>query len=194
MQIILGITGGTGCGKTTVLDLLSEEGFYVIDCDRLYHTLLECDSDMLRAISEAFPGVVKNGMLERKLLGQQVFSDKAALERLNRTVWSFICRAVQAQIEAAAPQNCAIDAIGLFESGLAELCTHTIAVTAPAQARIARLVARDNITKEYAALRIEAQEKNETFAKKCTFVLDNHFSTREEFRLYAAKILKETIL
>ena len=194
MQYIFGITGGTGCGKTTVLNILSEMGFHVLDCDQLYHNLLKTSVPMLRAINTTFPGVVQNGILQRKLLGQKVFSDKKALGLLNATVWPFVYSAVKQQIDAAAPQNCAIDAIGLFESGLADLCTHTIAVTAPTDVRISRLIARDNISEEYAALRIQAQEENETFAAKCDIVLDNHFPTQAEFRLYAAKILKETIL
>jgi len=194
MQYIFGITGGTGCGKTTVLNILSDMGFHVIDCDQLYHSLLKTDAPMLRAIDEAFPGVVQNGILQRKLLGQRVFSDKNALDLLNKTVWPFVCRAVKQQISAAAPRNCAIDAIGLFESGLAGLCTHTIAVTAPTDARVARLMARDHISEEYATLRIKAQGENEIFAAKCDIVLDNHYPTQDEFRLCAAKILKETIL
>lgn len=194
MQYIFGITGGTGCGKTTVLNVLSEMDFHVIDCDQLYHTLLKTNTPMLRAIESVFPGVVQDGILQRKLLGQRVFSNQAALDLLNKTVWPFVIEAVKQQIEAAAPQNCAIDAIGLFESGLAGLCTHTIAVTAPTDARIKRLMARDNISEEYATLRIKAQEKNETFAARCDLVLNNHFPTQAEFRLYAESLLKETIL
>lgn len=194
MQKIIGITGGTGCGKTTVLDVLKELGFHVIDCDALYHSLLREDTDMLKAIDDTFPGVVENGILQRKALGTRVFADKSALDKLNKTVWPFVGRAVEESIRAQTPKNCAIDAIGLFESGLARLCTHTIAVTAPTGARVARLMARDNITEEYAILRIGAQEQNETFAAKCDLILDNHFPTEADFRQYAATILKETIL
>ena len=194
MQKIIGITGGTGCGKTTVLDVLKELGFHVIDCDALYHRLLQEDADILKAIDDTFPGVVENGTLQRKVLGARVFADKAALEKLNKTVWPFVDRAVEKAIHARTPQNCAIDAIGLFESGLARLCTHTVAVTAPTKARVERLMARDGITEEYASLRISAQEQNETFAARCDLVLDNHFPAEADFRQYAATTLKETIL
>ena len=193
MKKIFGITGGTGCGKTTVLRVLQEMGFHIIDCDAVYHRLLEEDAQMLRAIEDRFPGVVENGQLQRKKLGQVVFSNEDALDTLNKTVWPFVKRAVQETVEnTAAP--CAIDAIGLFESGLSHLCTHTIAVTAPKEARIKRLMARDQILEEYAALRIDAQHDNEYFAAKCDIVLDNHFQTEDDFRRYAAQTLKETIL
>lgn len=193
MKTTIGITGGTGCGKTTVLHILQEMGFHIIDCDRVYHRLLEEDAKMLCAIDGCFPGVVNDGQLQRKKLGQIVFSNEQALDTLNKTVWPFVYRAVQKEIERTdAP--CAIDAIGLFESGLNELCTHTVAVTAPREARIRRLMARDVISEDYAALRIDAQKDNDHFAAKCGLVLDNHFSTEDEFRRYTAQMLKETIL
>lgn len=194
MQTIIGITGGTGCGKTTVLQVLQELGVHVIDCDALYHELLQTDQDMLSAINETFPGVVQNGVLQRKLLGRQVFSNRDALDKLNKTVWPFVFRAVERWLHANAPKTCAIDAIGLFESGLSELCSHTIAVTAPEGMRIKRLMARDDITEDYAKLRIQAQKQNEHFSSLCTLTLDNRFSSKEEFYQYAKQILKETIL
>ena len=193
MQTIIGITGGTGCGKTTVLKVLQELGFHIIDCDAVYHKLLESSDEMLRAIDAAFPGVVENGSLQRKKLGAVVFSNEEALDTLNKTVWPFVDIAVQQEIRETG-KPCAIDAIGLFESGLADLCTHTVAVTAPRAARICRLMARDGISEDYAALRIDAQKSNEAFAEKCGIILDNPFPTEAAFRQYATDILKETIL
>lgn len=194
MQTVIGITGGTGSGKTTVLHVLEELGVHIIDCDAVYHRLLEENFEMLNAIDHAFPGVVQEKKLQRKVLGQRVFSDKAALDILNKTVWPFVCQAVKQEIEAIAPKPCAIDAIGLFESGLSALCTHTIAVTAPEDLRIRRLMARDGISEEYARLRIQAQETDEVFAAKCGLTLDNHFPAEAAFRQYAKDRLKETIL
>ena len=119
MQTIIGITGGTGCGKTTALNVLSGMGVHVIDCDAVYHHLLETDQAMLRDLNAAFPGVVEDGVLRRKQLGQQVFGDSQALDRLNQTVWPHVCRAVQREIEAHAPQPCAIDAIGMLPKAAA---------------------------------------------------------------------------
>ena len=82
--MILGITGGTGCGKTTLLNLIADHGGLILDCDAIYHELLISDKEMLAAIEHRFPGVVENGALNRKKLGGIVFADENALQDLNR--------------------------------------------------------------------------------------------------------------
>lgn len=170
--MIIGITGGTGCGKTTLLNLIREQGGLVLDCDAIYHELLISDKKMLDAIDARFPGVVEDGMLNRKELGAIVFSDKQALLDLNAITHRAVKREVLRQLEAK-PTLAAIDAIGLFEGGLAELCDVTVAVTAPAEDRICRLMARDGITEEYARSRIAAQHDEGWFRDRCTYVLEN---------------------
>ena len=192
-MIIIGITGGTGCGKTTALLALEELGFHIIDCDALYHRLLQTDSAMLEAINRVFPGTVEDGTLQRKKLGQQVFADPAALETLNRTVWPFVNRAVEAILQEKAPKPCAIDAIGLMESGLDKLCTHTVAITASEETRVARLMAREGIDETYARLRIRAQKSNEVFAAACGMTIDNHDSCAADFQA-RCKAIFQTIL
>ncbi len=192
-MIIIGITGGTGCGKTTALLALEELDFHIIDCDALYHQLLQTDRAMLDAINVTFPGTVENGVLQRKLLGQQVFADPAALERLNRTVWPFVNHAVEAILREKSPHPCAIDAIGLLESGLDKLCTHTVAITAPEDVRVARLMAREGISEEYARLRIRAQKSNEVFAAACGMTIENHDSCAADFQT-RCKAIFQTIL
>ena len=78
--MILGITGGTGCGKTTLLTAFEELGGLVLDCDAIYHQLLATDPALLQAIESRFPGTVENGALQRKKLGAIVFADEAALQ------------------------------------------------------------------------------------------------------------------
>ena len=178
--MILGITGGTGSGKTTLLKLLEEKGFSVLDCDAIYHDLLKKDKGLLCAIESRFPGTVAGGELDRKKLGKIVFSDKAALLDLN-TITHTAVKAEVLRILKTQSGPAAIDAIGLFEGGLAELCDLTVAVTAPAELRIKRLMARDNISEEYAHARITAQRPQEEFENLADFTLANN-STREAFR------------
>ena len=171
--MIIGITGGSGCGKTTLLDMIRDMGGLVLDCDAIYHELLQTDRAMLDAIGGRFPGTVDQGILQRKKLGAIVFADPAALQDLNRITHAAVKQEVLRRL-AAEPALAAIDAIGLFESDLAELCHVTVAVTAPTELRIQRLMARDGISEEYARSRIAAQHDAAWFAERCSYVLENN--------------------
>ena len=170
--MIIGITGGTGCGKTTLLNVIRDRGGLVLDCDAIYHELLKSDKEMLTAIGTRFPGVVENGALNRKKLGSIVFSDKDALLDLNKITHTAVKAEVLRRL-ASGPKLAAIDAIALFEGGLAELCDTTVAVTAPTEDRVKRLMKRDNISEEYARNRIAAQHDEAWFREKCDYVLEN---------------------
>lgn len=187
--MIIGITGGTGCGKTTLLQIIQELGGVVLDCDAIYHKLLQTDDALLSSIENRFPGTVRNGVLQRKTLGSIVFGDKNALLELNQLTHSAVKTQVIRQLEQK-PALAAIDAIGLFESGIDELCQLTVAITAPEDARIRRLMDRDGISREYALARIAAQPSPEEFARRCNYVLVND-STPEAFREKCLVFLQE---
>ena len=172
-NFIIGITGGSGCGKTTMLDLIREKGGLVLDCDAIYHRLLREDPALLAAIEARFPGVVEDGQLQCKKLGNIVFSDENALSDLNKITHSAV-KAEVLRLLATAPKLAAIDAIALFEGGLAELCHTTVAVSAPVEDRIARLMARDGISREYAQKRVEAQRSDAEFTALCQHTLENN--------------------
>ena len=171
--MIIGITGGTGCGKTTLLNLIRDRGGLVLDCDAIYHELLQTDNAMLAAIDARFPGVVEDGGLNRKKLGAIVFADENALLDLNRITHAAVKEEVLRRL-AARPKLAAIDAIGLFEGGLAELCDLTVAVTAPEEDRVRRLMLRDGISEDYARSRIRAQHDESWFRSRCDHVLENY--------------------
>lgn len=170
--MIIGITGGSGSGKTTLLNHIRDAGGVILDCDAIYHDLLKTDRDMLSAIEARFPGTVEDGRLDRKKLGSIVFADENALLDLNYITHAAVKAEVLRRLEVK-PRLAAIDAIGLFEGGLAELCDVTVAVTAPAELRIRRLMARDGISEEYARSRIDAQHNDDWFRQRCDAVLEN---------------------
>ena len=170
--LIIGITGPTGSGKTTLLEAIAQQGGLVLDCDALYHRLLATDPELLYAIERRFPGTVTAGVLDRKKLGSIVFADGQALLDLNAITHSAVKEEVLRQLSKN-PPLAAIDAIGLFEGGLAQLCHVTVAVIAPAEDRIRRIMLRDGISREYAEQRIAAQHDSDWFARRCDHVLEN---------------------
>ena len=187
--MILGITGGTGCGKTTLLRCVAELGGLILDCDAIYHDLLRTDPALLRAIEARFPGSVENGALQRKKLGNLVFSDEKALEDLNAITHGAVKAEVLRRL-AGKPKLAAIDAIGLFEGGLATLCDITVAVTAPEEARIQRLMVRDGIGRDYAKRRIAAQKSAEWFRERCDYCLENN-GTQADFQKTCLAFLRK---
>ena len=178
--MILGITGGTGCGKTTLLNCMEERGGLVLDCDAVYHRLLKEDKDMLASIAARFPEAMEGENLVLKKLGKLVFADERALLDLNAITHRAVKAEVLRQLAEKNPSLAAIDAIALFEGGLAELCDKTVAVTAPVEDRVKRLVLRDRISEDYARSRIAAQHDEGWFRERVDFVLTND-GTPQEF-------------
>ena len=183
-MMIVGITGPTGSGKTTALKVIREMGGCVLDLDAVYHGLLKTDAGLLRELDARFHGVIRNGELDRKALGNIVFADKQALSDLNAITCKYILAETDRQLEAAQRQGvpiAAIDAINLLEGDLPERCDVTVAVTAPVEIRVGRLMERDGISEEYARLRISAQQPNEYFEAHCDHTLRNGEGTQQAF-------------
>ena len=187
--MIIGITGGTGCGKTTLLREIEKLGGLILDCDAIYHDLLKTDASLLAGIETRFPGTVENGQLQRTKLGAIVFSDEKALLDLNQITHTAVRNAVLCKLQSR-PKLAAIDAIALFEGGLAALCDVTVAVTAPTEDRVRRLMERDGISEAYARSRIAAQHDEGWFREKCGHVLVND-GELDAFRAKCVAFLRE---
>lgn len=183
-MMVIGITGPTGSGKTTALNVIRELGGCVLDLDAVYHGLLKTDKALLAALGERFPGVIQNGELDRKALGSIVFADKQALADLNAITGKYILAETDRQLALARKQGlpiAAIDAINLLEGDLPDRCDVIVAVTAPVEIRVKRLMVRDQISEEYARLRISAQQPNEYFEEHCDHTLRNGEGSQEAF-------------
>ena len=196
-MIIIGITGPTGAGKTTALREVERLGGTVIDCDQVYHEMLEHDQGLQNKLEELFgPLRGKDGAIDRKKLGSMVFGDPEKLEQLNAIAQTATVERVRQLLEEYRSKGrtlVAIDAISLLESPLAQLCEATIAVIAPPEVRVARIMAREGISEDYAWSRVRAQKPEEYFRGHCGHVLVNDCASAEEFSV-RAKALLQTIL
>ena len=196
-MIIIGITGGTGAGKTTALEVLAGMGVRIIDCDAVYHGLLEESVPMREELFAAFGDILTDGKIDRKKLGQIVFGDAEKLEQLNKITHKYVTEAVRLELKKEATMDdyaAAIDAIALIESGIGEICDVVVGIVAPESVRVQRLIAREGISEEYALMRIRAQKSEEWFRENCDHTLEN-WGSKEQFKElcieYFSKILDE---
>lgn len=177
-MIVIGITGPTGAGKTTVLNVLRDMGGAVADCDAVYHKLLRASAPLREELGARFGASIfdENGDLRRKELGAIVFGDPAALADLNAITHRHIVADLRRLIAQAAGEGrpaVALDAIALLESGAGALCDTTVAVTAPEEVRVGRIMAREGISEDYARARIAAQKPSSWFEERCAHTLRN---------------------
>ena len=191
---VIGITGPTGAGKTTLLQEVERLGGGVIDCDAVYHELLKRDTTLQDRLEQAFgPLRDEAGAIDRKKLGTVVFRDPEKLETLNAIAWEAVVARTGALVEEYRAQGSAlvaIDAIALLESPLRELCQLTVAVLAPTEVRVRRVMAREGISEEYAWARVKAQKPDGYFVENCDHVLVNDCETAEEFAQKAQEFLE----
>ena len=192
--LIVGLTGGTGAGKTSALAALEDLGGTVLDCDAVYHQMLRTDPALREAITAAFgPVFCPDGSLDRQKLGTLVFSDHAALDRLNAIVYEYLPPELLRRAQGHTLVG--LDAISLMESGLGRLCACTVAVLAPAEDRVRRIMVRDGISEDYARLRISAQQPDAFYRERCSHILENNCTTpaqfREQARIFFRSMLRE---
>ena len=191
---VLGITGGTGAGKTTLLHALERRGALVLDCDAVYHEMLRTDAPLRADLTAAFGDVfAPDGGLDRQKLGNIVFGDAGALAQLDAIIFRHLPRALARRMEESGARLIALDAIKLVESGLGALCDVTVAVTAPEEVRVRRIMTRDGISEDYARARVRAQRSEEAFRADCDEVFENNYPTPAQ-AAFAAEEFLDTII
>lgn len=194
-KIVIGITGGTGAGKTSLLRALERKGACVLDCDAVYHEMLKDDEPLLRALREAFGDAIfrQDGSVDVHAIGLIVFKDRKKLTALDALVKEYVPREVARRMAAADAELIGLDAIKLMECGLGAICDATVAVTAPEEVRVKRIMARDGITEDYARSRVAAQQSAEYFRARCDYEFVNDLPTAEEAAAAAADFIHTII-
>lgn len=170
---IIGVTGGTGGGKTTATKIMENCGAQIADADVIARKVVMPGTPALSEIAGRWD-VVHDGVLDRKALAKIVFCDEAQLHNLNGIVHKYVIEEIKSQMSECTAEIFVIDAIALFESGLSELCDVTVAVIADKTVRCKRIMARDNLTESEAWMRINAQKSDEFYIENADVVIYNN--------------------
>ena len=195
MAEVIGLTGQTGAGKSTVRELFKVKGAAVIDADAVSHDIVDNDLSCLTDIVEHFSCIVLNdkGKLNRKALGRIVFSDPKKLAVLNKIMFPYIVSAIKGKVTAyehAGAQMIVIDGATLIESGCSKMCSVLISVTAEEETRLTRIIHRDGITKRDAVHRVSAQHPEEFYIEASDYVIKNN-GTPGDLEREAERVLDE---
>lgn len=191
-MIIIGLTGGIGSGKSTVSDILKEQGIPVVDGDRIAREVVEPHRPAYDEIVRVFGTEVlqQDGTLNRKHIGEIVFSDPEKLSVLNSITHKEIYRVILERLESLKETGTSLvflDVALLFETGFDQLTDWVWVVDAPDAVRVERIQKRDGLKEEEILKRIQSQMSRELRNTKGNLVLDNSKS-REELK---ARILQE---
>ena len=169
---VVGITGGSGTGKSHISALLRKKGFPVIDADEIAHNCL-AKTECIAEITEEFgEDILKDGLPDRKKLGEIVFKDPKRLEKLGKITHKYILSDIRDEIEKAKSEVVFVDGAVLIESGMD--CDFMIGLIADRAIRKKRIMDRDGITEIEAERRISAQQDDAFYRENCDMVLENN--------------------
>jgi dephospho-CoA kinase len=181
----VGLTGGIGCGKSTVARMLRQKGAYIVDFDRLAHEVQEPEGPAWKAVVAEFgTGVLRTDRtLDRDKLGALVFNDETKRRRLNEIVHPAVFEAWLGRLEAIRverPDAVVIaDVPLLFEVGMEALVDLVVLVYLPPEGQVGRIMKRNGYTREDAALRLRSQMPIDEKVPLADFVIDNGGTVRE---------------
>lgn len=193
-MLILGLTGKTGAGKSTVAAYLKKKGCFIIDGDVIAREIVMPPSEALKELAEAFGRdiLLPDGTLDRKALAAKAFSSKEKTDLLNSVTHPHIKRRFEELISKARQEGFAaavIDAAALLESDCRELCEKIIVVHADEKLRLERILRRDGITREQAMTRINGQKDDNYYFEKADIIIRNGEDTNLENELDKLKEL-----
>ncbi len=193
---VIGLTGQSGAGKTTVCQVFGECGYAVIDADVIARNVMEKGSPCLEETAECFGSEILNadGSLNRQKLADIVFNDKKKLKQLNAISYPYITSEILKMINKFHGENkkfVLLDAPTLFESRADDFCDLIISVTASEKNRMERIARRDGISEEQIRNRFSSQHTEEFFVNHSDFIIKNNKSA--EVLVEKAKEVAEKI-
>ena len=199
-KTIVGLTGPTGAGKGFISEYLKKLGCYVSDTDAIAREITMKDSPFLGILAEHFGQDIidENGELKRKLLAERAFKTKESQILLNSLMHPEIIRISVERCNDAIEKGAAaaiIDAPLLFEAGADKYCDTIIAVIAPKEIRIERIMKRDGITREQALGRMSVQHEDEFYTMKSEFTVRSFepYDAEEELKGFVEKYLGQVM-
>ena len=176
--MILGITGSSGAGKSTVCEILERKyNSQTINADKIAKQLSKQGTSYLQEIVQNFGNdiLLQNGELDRKKLANIIYSNSDKRDELNNITFKYIKNEIKDQIKKSDNNIIAIDAPLLLEANLQEICDKTIAVISEDRGlQIQRIIKRDNIDREHAIARLNAQHSNEFYMQNCDDTIINN--------------------
>ncbi len=182
--MVIGLTGQTGAGKSTVSKVFVQNGFRLIDADAISRHVVARGSHCLADLQECFTDAIltPDGELDRKVMASIAFSDHRKLEMLNTIMYPYIVGEILRMIHRFSQQNhklILLDAPTLFESRADDFCDLIISVVAKPELRMQRIMERDHISEKAAQQRMEMQLTEEFFRLHSDTVLENNSSFSE---------------
>ena len=177
--MVIGITGSSGAGKSTICKMLKNEyKVKIINADKVAKKLSRKGTSYTIEIIEKFGKdiVDEEGELRRKRLAELIYNDSEKRKKLNNCTFKYIKKEIEKLVkkEINTDNTVIIDAPLLFECELDKLCDKVIGIISKRELQIERIVARDNIDYETAEKRLNAQETNEFYVKKCNEIIENN--------------------
>ncbi len=176
MKIIVGLTGMSGAGKTSVSERFHNAGYYVINCDNTARVAVQKGSPLLDELSIEFGNDILNadGTLNRELLAKRAFGKADRTDALNHIMLPYIVALIEDEIESTDNKFVLLDAPTLFQAGADRLCTCTVAVVSERENCLDRIMIRDGISAEQANSRLNSQYDADYFAENCTYLISNN--------------------
>lgn len=176
---VIGLTGPTGAGKGEVGRILAQKGALIVDTDRLAREVVKPGEACLLELVSAFGGDILNedGTLNRAALAKKAFASREAGAMLNRITHPHIIARSLDILKNSTAAFGVIDAPLLFESGMDSLCDTTLAVLAPFDVRLLRIMVRDGIDEARARERMNAQPEDRFYHERAAHILINDGDT-----------------